>query len=105
MVAVRTRRTVLVLDDDGDICDRSRPALEARGYAVLTASDGPTALATMRLTHVDAVLVDLSSRGAVDFLDEKAGDPALAKIPVLVVTVFADELEGAYGNVVAPTLS
>lgn len=94
-----------MLDDDGDVCDRSRSALEARGYHVLSASDGATALATMRLTRVDAVLVDLSTKGAVDFLDEKAGDPAISPVPVLVVTVFAEELETQFGNVIAPTLS
>lgn len=97
-------QTVLVVDDDGS-ANRACQALEARGYGIVRASDGWSALWVARRARVDVVLVDLSAPGAFEFLEEKARDPAIADVPLLVVTVFAEELQAAgYPNAIAPTL-
>lgn len=97
-------QTVLVVDDDGS-ANRAVLALEARGYAIIRASDGWSALWVARRAHLDVVLVDLSAPGAFEFLEEKAADPELNEVPLLVVTVFAEELrEQGYSNAIAPTM-
>jgi CheY-like chemotaxis protein len=96
---------VLVLDDAGS-AGRACEALRVRGYALVRATDGWSALWMARRARVDVVLVDLSAPGAFEFLEEKARDPDLADLPLLVITVFADELRAAgYPNVIAPTLN
>ena len=97
-------QTVLVVDDDGS-ANRAALALEARGYVILRASDGWSALWMARRSRLDVILVDLSAPGAIEFLEEKASDPDLADVPLLVVTVFAEELRAqGYSNAIAPTL-
>lgn len=57
--ATTSQATVLVVDDDEDIVTLMRDFLEAAGYRVLTAADGPQALATLRPSEVDCVLLDV----------------------------------------------
>jgi len=96
--------TVLVLDDAGGAARTCR-ALVDRGYAVVRASDGWSALWILRRAPADVVLVDLTAPSAFEFLEEKARDPELSEVPLLVVTVFAEELRAAgYPNAIAPTM-
>ena len=59
--------TVLVVDDEEDIGELLRDFLEAAGYAVLTAHDGPAALATLGSNAVDCVLLDVMMPGQSGF--------------------------------------
>ena len=59
--------TVLVVDDEEDIVALMRDFLEAEGYAVLTAPDGPTALELLERTPVDGVLLDVMMPGPSGF--------------------------------------
>jgi DNA-binding response OmpR family regulator len=59
--------TVLVVDDEEDIGELLRDFLEAAGYAVLTAHDGPAALATLGSNVVDCVLLDVMMPGQSGF--------------------------------------
>lgn len=52
-------RTVLVIDDDPDIRDLLRNALEDRGYRVQCAPDGEVGLARALNTRPDLVIVDM----------------------------------------------
>lgn len=51
--------TILVVDDEEAIRDFLRSALEAEGYAVLTAADGMEALSLCEYHWVDVILLDL----------------------------------------------
>ena len=53
-------RTVLVIDDEDLVRDVVARMIEDLGYAAVTAADGPTGLAIISSTHVDAVLVDMT---------------------------------------------
>jgi PAS domain S-box-containing protein len=53
-------RTVLVVDDEDLVRDVVARMVEDLGYGVLTAADGPTALAIVAAQRVDCVLVDLT---------------------------------------------
>jgi diguanylate cyclase (GGDEF)-like protein/putative nucleotidyltransferase with HDIG domain len=65
-----TRRTVLVADDDRDLCDLFQRILARREYSVLTAFSGPEAVELMEKTSgmIDVALVDLRL-GGLDGLD------------------------------------
>src|SRR5215216_1757908 len=94
-------RTVLIVDDDGDVRQRMQPILRGRGYTVLTAENADTAWCLLRRTSIDLLLVDLSMPRAQELLDGKLADPRLADIPTLVVTIGADEMAGSAGMGVA----
>ncbi|MDX7952219.1 ATP-binding protein [Lichenihabitans sp. Uapishka_5] len=57
------RRTLLVVDDDGDHQALMRALLEPLGFSVLSARDGPTALALTADLRPDLVLLDISMPG------------------------------------------
>jgi two-component system response regulator AtoC len=78
--------TVLVADDDRTIRRNLAKLLVSEGYHALEAADGQEALACIRSEGPDAVLLDLKmpGRGGLDVLGELG--PALADLPVIVVT-------------------
>jgi len=49
---------ILCVDDDEEILDLIRVALESKGYRVLTSSDGFTALQAFAVCPIDAVILD-----------------------------------------------
>ncbi len=50
---------ILVVDDDGEIIDAIRYALEAKGYQVLIARDGNQGLAMAEREDPDLVILDM----------------------------------------------
>jgi len=82
-------RLVLVVDDDPDLLEVTRFALEGEGIEVETARDGEEALARLRAGSLPRlVLLDLMMpvMNGWEFLDEIAKVPALAAIPIVVLT-------------------
>lgn len=78
----RTIAKVMIVDDDQDIRDTLRMALEDEGYVVEEASDGIRALAQLRTAHEPmVVLLDLMmpNMGGAGVLDAVAKDQHLAK--------------------------
>lgn len=61
----RATGTILVVDDEPTVREVARLSLEARGFTVLTAEDGPSGIALFekRRDDVDAVLLDLTMPG------------------------------------------
>ncbi len=89
-------KTVLVVDDEPKIATLARDYLEHAGFAVLTAGDGPTALATIRQRHPDLVVLDLGLPGldGLDVTRELRRDSA---IPIVMLTARDDELDKLVG--------
>jgi CheY-like chemotaxis protein len=102
--------TVLVVEDDLDIREVMRMVLEASGYQVLEAGDGAEALAVARAHRPRLILLDLMMPGmdGFQFRESQLRDPAIAAIPVVIVSgggavpEKAAEL-GAAGYLVKPT--
>jgi CheY-like chemotaxis protein len=95
------RRTVLVVDDDPDLLEVVRFALEGEGFGVETAENGEKALAHLRTGLRPAlVLLDLMMPGmnGWTFLDELAKTPALKPVPVVVLSA-AERMEVPAGAV------
>ncbi|HEY3352798.1 MAG TPA: response regulator [Polyangia bacterium] len=91
---------VLVVDDEDDIREVLRLALEAEGYRVETAAHGREALARLAAgARPCLILLDLMMpvMDGFEFLAARARDPVAAAIPVLVVSAFADRAAAVTG--------
>jgi len=80
---------LLVIDDEPFIGRIVRLEFEQGPYRVSVASDGDEGLAFLRANpDVDLVLLDVNmpARSGLDVLAEARGDPALGKLPFVVLT-------------------
>jgi CheY-like chemotaxis protein len=80
---------ILVVEDDEDVRGALAVVLESRGYDVVEARDGGEALHRLRSgANVCLILLDIFMPGMDGwaFRTEQMKDPALARIPVLVIT-------------------
>lgn len=85
---------ILVVEDDPSVRGLLGTLLAAEGYQVSAAADGVAGLAEAAahppaLVLLDVVMPDL---GGLGVLEELAGDPALAGLPVFVVSGRVDQL-------------
>jgi CheY-like chemotaxis protein len=79
--------TVLIVEDEEDLREMMREALELSGYAVVTAREGQDALNKIALIeHLCLVLLDLLMPGmnGWDFFEQMRQRPELASVPVIV---------------------
>jgi two-component system, OmpR family, response regulator MprA len=83
------RPRILVVDDDASITAFLRRALAYEGYQVVTAADGPSALAVARDEPPDLVVLDVMLPG-LDGMEVvrrlRAGETAPGRLPVLMLT-------------------
>jgi signal transduction histidine kinase len=89
--------TVLVIDDDADSRLLLNLMIGGHGATVLTASSGKEALQLARTARPDLVTVDvvMPQMSGWDVIQALREDPALRAVPALIVSVVADEPEGA----------
>jgi two-component system response regulator CpxR len=79
--------TVLVVEDEKELREMMREALESNGYAVVTAEEGQDALAAIeQIKDPCLVLLDLLMPGmnGWDFFREMRARPKYAAVPVIV---------------------
>jgi CheY-like chemotaxis protein len=88
------RRTVLVVDDDGDIRDALSYALEDHDYRAVGAGDGVEALARLRgggarpcVILLDIMMPVMDGRA---FRAAQRRDPDLQEIPVVLLSAHAN---------------
>lgn len=83
-----SQRRILVVDDDAAIRRLLLTFLRRRGFDPLGACNGREALVEMRAGNADLVLLDLMMPevSGWEVLVQRAAEPALSKIPVIVVT-------------------
>ncbi len=82
------RQTVLVIDDDAGQRDLMVRFLERQNFNVRTASNGPSGLQIARMAKPRAIMLDVMMPHVDGWavLTALKGDPALSKIPVVMVT-------------------
>ncbi|MCL4205992.1 MAG: response regulator [Pirellulaceae bacterium] len=84
------RRRVLLVDDDAEIVEAMRYALEAKGYEILVARDGNQGLAMAEREDPDLVILDM-------MMPKRSGFLVLEKlrrtrpIPMRVIMITANE--------------
>jgi DNA-binding NtrC family response regulator len=80
---------VMVVDDDVDIRETIEDVLEMRGFHVIGASDGASAMAALkRGARPRVILLDLMMPGlsGEEFRNQQLADAELAGIPVVVLS-------------------
>lgn len=79
---------MLVVDDDEELRDCLREALERRSFQVLLARTGRDALVALRAFRVDLIVLDLAmpEMDGWQVLDARENAPELARVPTIVVT-------------------
>lgn len=92
-------RTVLVADDDEDILQLVSFRLQRAGYTVVTASDGPQALAAAREHQPDLAVLDVMMPGlnGYEVTRQLRADEATAQIPVILLTARVQEADVSRG--------
>lgn len=82
------RRRVLLVEDEPSIAEAIGFLLTRDGCEVTTLADGTGVLAMLRRQPVDALILDLMLPGAsgLEVLAAIRADPALAALPVLMLT-------------------
>jgi two-component system, OmpR family, KDP operon response regulator KdpE len=83
---------ILLADDDPQILRALRITLSARGYDVVTASDGTEAVRAAIDEHPDLIVVDLGMPGltGIEVIEAVRG---WSRVPILVVSGRADSLD------------
>jgi two-component system alkaline phosphatase synthesis response regulator PhoP len=89
-------KTVLVVDDEPRIVELARDYLEHAGFAVITAADGPSALAAARLRKPDVMVLDLGLPG-MDGLDVARALRRESDVPIVILTARDDEFDRILG--------
>ena len=82
------RPTILVVDDEPDVVAYLEMLLQDAGYATVSAADGREGLAKARAHAPDLVCLDITmpEESGMRLYRNLREDPALASIPVVVVT-------------------
>jgi two-component system chemotaxis sensor kinase CheA len=83
------KHTLLIVEDEEDLREMLRDALERRGFHVVTASNGQEALAMIpQIEHLCLVLLDLfmPEMNGWDFFDALKSNDAWQEIPVIITT-------------------
>src|SRR3989440_4706502 len=80
---------ILIVDDDQTVCDVMGRYLEREGFAVRTATGGREGLKLARELHPAAITLDINMPDLDGWtvLAAIKGDPQLASIPVVLVTI------------------
>jgi two-component system response regulator MtrA len=93
------RPGVVVAEDDEDILMLVRATLTGRGYAVEVARDGRAALALVRERAPAAAVLDIAmpELSGLDVLSQVRSDPAIADLPIILLSARAQENDVARG--------
>jgi two-component system OmpR family response regulator len=93
---MRSMKTILVVDDEPKIAALARDYLEHAGFAVVTATDGRTALETIGRARPDLVVLDLGLP-EVDGLDVTREVRRTSTLPIVMLTARDDEIDKILG--------
>src|SRR4051812_7332278 len=92
MPARQPGKSVLVVEDEKDTRDALTLLLEREDYCVRVAANGREALQRLRGERPDVILLDLAMpvMDGREFRRRQKRDPALASIPVVIVSAAAE---------------
>jgi len=97
--AERANRLVMIVEDDRDVRDSVREALEDHGYQTVGASQGKEALELLRSSAARPCIILLDMMMPVmdgwAFRKAQMADPALSSIPVIVLTAHSSASDTA----------
>ncbi|HSL46609.1 MAG TPA: response regulator [Anaerolineales bacterium] len=81
-------KTVLIIEDEADAAELFAEMMRVSGFRVLKTSSSAPAIAMMNAEKPDIVLLDIMMPdvSGLDILREMRSEPALANIPVVIVS-------------------
>ncbi len=87
---------ILLIDDDPDFIEATKTILESKPYEVIVAFAGDEGLKKARAESPDLVLLDIIMPGTDGFsaAEQFKKDPELSKIPVVMLTSYAERRAG-----------
>ncbi len=90
---------ILVVDDESDIRELITYNLKKEGFITDTASDGETALATIRKHTFDLIILDLMLPGiqGIELCKILRNDQKTSKIPIIMLTAKGEEVDRILG--------
>lgn len=89
-------KTILIVDDEPKIVQLARDYLEHAGFTVLTASDGKSALVSVRTHKPDLIVLDLGLP-QLDGLDVTRSIRKDSNVPIIMLTARAEETDKLIG--------
>jgi len=89
-------QTILVVDDEPQLVKVLRGYLEQSGFRVVTAADGPGALAQFKHEKPDLILLDLNLPG-LDGIDVARRLRTTSNVPIIMVTARVEETDRLIG--------
>src|SRR5512147_1785436 len=89
-------KKILVVDDEPKIVQLARDYLEHAGFTVLAASDGKTALAIVRSSKPDLIVLDLGLP-QLDGLDVTRSIRKDSEVPIIMLTARSEESDKLIG--------
>ena len=83
---------ILLIDDDLDFVEATKIVLESKPYEVIVAYDGDDGLRKAKEGNPDLIILDILMpvKDGFTTATQLKSDPKLSKIPVLVLTSFAE---------------
>ncbi len=87
---------ILLIDDDPDFIEATKTILESKPYEVIVAFAADEGLKKARTESPDLVLLDIIMPGTDGFsaAEQFKKDPELSKIPVVMLTSYAERRAG-----------
>lgn len=84
---------ILVVDDDADFVEATKTVLESERYQVIVAYDGDEGLEKARKENPDLIILDIIMpvKDGFSAAQQLKKEPQLSKIPVLMLTGFAQK--------------
>ena len=93
------RSTILVVDDETEICDLVSYNLSREGYKVVSENDGQAGLERVFASPPDLLVLDLllPKLSGLEVLDAIRSEPRTKQLPVLVLTARSTEMDKLVG--------
>ena len=94
---MKTRKCILIVDDDSDVLLFLEDRLNALGYDVLAATNGQQGLEVIHGRSVDGVLLDLDMpvMGGIPMLEKLGSSPAIPPVIVMSANDHRPDLQQA----------
>jgi len=94
-MASKSKKTILLVDDDRDIRDSLRIILESKGYTVKTAINGREALEAIKAKLPDIMILDImmsTDTEGFDLAFELKQKSEFKNLPIIILTSFLEKV-------------
>jgi DNA-binding response OmpR family regulator len=91
-------KSVLLIDDDGEIVGAMRAVLESKGFRILTAPDGNAGLAVAERENPDLIVVDMMMPKRSGFLVVEKIKRSGSAPPMIMITANEGSRHRAYAE-------